>query len=170
MALQVKLVHSLARHYGVPFEPSLARPLLSGTGLGGLAASFATATYATGQVFIRHFEAGGDLSNFEPQQAKALLRQELQTRAEEAAATPPQAPAGADAARPTAPAAPARLEDIHGIGPTYAARLRAAGIEDFAGLAALPPEQLKTIIGRAVSVRAVRAWIVQAAELAQSQV
>lgn len=92
LALQVKLVHDLAHLYGVPFESRMAKPLLasllscgavSGGGLllmglgftipalrtlvgGGFSGGLAGTTLATSEIFIRHFEAGGTLLNFDP--------------------------------------------------------------------------------------------------------
>ncbi len=111
MALQVKLVHGLAGHYGVPFKDNLARSLiaslLSGAswklgvlafsslakavpGLGGLAGGggmavvSASVTYAVGEVFIRHFEASGSLLDFDPAKMKAPFLLELQNGRAEA--------------------------------------------------------------------------------------
>jgi len=95
-ALQVKLVHGLAKHYDVPFKDSVAQSLvaalLSGAssvllakglaslakaipGLGTLAGgsvaiSGASVTYAVGEVFVKHFESGGTLLDFDPRQVK----------------------------------------------------------------------------------------------------
>ena len=104
MALQVKLVHGLATHYEVPFKENLARSLiaalLSGAswmvgmiglaslakavpglgslaGGGGMAVTSASVTYAVGEVFIQHFEAGGTLLDFDPDKMKALFRRAL---------------------------------------------------------------------------------------------
>lgn len=54
-------------------------------------------------------------------------------------------PPAADSLSPTPPAE--NLEVIHGIGPVYAGRLRAAGIYTFADLAALAPDRIREIIG-----------------------
>lgn len=120
MALQIKLVHGLALHYGVPFKEHIARSLvaalLSGASsallvrglaslakavpvLGSLAGgaavavSSASVTYAVGAVFIQHFESGGTLLDFDPQQAKGLFKSRLQD--------------GPPPATPEAPAPPA---------------------------------------------------------------
>ena len=90
-AVQLKMVHSLARLYGVPFQRSAAKSiigaLIGGGGtyvlappvasaakfvpvIGSLAgmvtqpAIAAAATYALGKVFIQHFESGGTLLDF----------------------------------------------------------------------------------------------------------
>jgi uncharacterized protein (DUF697 family) len=104
MALQVKLVHGLAKVYDVPFKEnitkSLVASLLSGAssvigvmglaslaktipvfgtlaGGGGVAVTAASVTFATGEVFTRHFESGGTLLDFDPHKMKALFKREL---------------------------------------------------------------------------------------------
>jgi len=175
MALQVKLVHGLAGHYGVPFKASLAQSLLASllsgasatlvgralaslakavpglgnlAGGGGMAVSFASVTYAVGAIFIQHFESGGTLLDFDPQKTKAVFRHVLLTGP--TAATPAEAeppiPAGEDAVRRAPAPAAGRLEDINGIGKVYAGRLREAGVTDFAKLAATPPGRVKEIV------------------------
>jgi len=202
MALQVKLVHGLATHYEVPFKENLARSLiaalLSGAswmvgmiglaslakavpglgslaGGGGMAVTSASVTYAVGEVFIQHFEAGGTLLDFDPDKMKALFRRALKNGpatvaapAETAAAAetpadsaPPETPE-ADESGPSIPAGAERLEDIHGIGEVYAERLRAVGIAGFAELASLPPARVKEIIGRPLSLKSIQSWISQA--------
>ena len=105
MALQIKLVHGLAKHYGVPFKEnvgkSLITSLLSGAGsvvavmglssiaktvpglgtLGGGASVAITAgalTYAVGQVFAKHFALGGTLLDFDPKEMRDLFKRKLQ--------------------------------------------------------------------------------------------
>jgi uncharacterized protein (DUF697 family) len=134
MALQVKLVHGLAKHYDVPFKENIARSLLAsllsgasstllfrglaslakavpvlGTlaGGGGIAVSSASVTYAVGEVFIQHFESGGTLLNFDADKLKGLFRRKLKTAPAEASPAIAAETAGeppADA--PLAPAAP----------------------------------------------------------------
>ncbi len=109
MGLQVKLMHSLCKVYDVPFKEKLVRSLLtslaSGAGalvamaglsslakaipvLGsvaggaGLSATAAAVTYATGQVFIQHFEHGGTLVDFDPVKFKALFKAKVKEGAE----------------------------------------------------------------------------------------
>ena len=104
MALQVKLVHGLAKVYDVPFKENLTKSLLAsllsgassvigvmglaslaktipvlGTlaGGGGVAVTAASVTFATGEVFTRHFESGGTLLDFDPHKMKALFKREL---------------------------------------------------------------------------------------------
>ena len=61
-------------------------------------------------------------------------------------------------------AAAVELENVGGIGPTYAGRLREAGIEDIAGLAATDPE---AVADAAEATRAqARDWVASARELA----
>lgn len=89
--VELKMVHSLARLYGVPFQRSAAKSiigaLIGGGGTYVLAAPAASvvkfvplvgaiagaltepalaaaATYALGKVFIQHFESGGTLLDF----------------------------------------------------------------------------------------------------------
>ena len=131
MALQIKLVHGLAKHYDVPFKENVARSLvaslLSGAsstllarglaslakavpvlgtlaGGGGIAVSSASVTYAVGEVFIQHFESGGTLLDFDADKLKALFKRTLKNAPVEAAAVPAEAETSADA--PLASAAP----------------------------------------------------------------
>ncbi len=196
MALQVKLVHGLARHYGVPFKASLVQSLLAALlsgpsatlagralaslakavpGLGslaggGTAVSFAAVTYAVGAIFIQHFEAGGILLDFDAQKAKPLFRHALLTGP--ATATPtgaePPIPASGNADRRAPAPVTGRLEDINGIGKVYASRLREAGVTGFAELAATPTGRVKEIVEREfpVSAKTIQSWIGQAAALA----
>ena len=102
-ALQIKLVHSLAKLYDVPFKEDIAKSLVAallsgastillikglvslakaipvlGTLAGGsIAISGASVTYAVGEVFIRHFESGGTLLDFDPKQVKDLFQRLL---------------------------------------------------------------------------------------------
>lgn len=96
--VQVKMLHAMTRLYGIPFNARLARQwvlaLIAGGGSVMLAVPAASATkalpvvgtaasfllspafstlscYATGRVFIRHFEAGGRLETFDPAKAQA---------------------------------------------------------------------------------------------------
>jgi predicted flap endonuclease-1-like 5' DNA nuclease len=56
------------------------------------------------------------------------------------------------------------LEDIYGIGPVYASRLREAGIRTFADLAETPAERIDEILGRHQPQAA--QWIAEARSLA----
>lgn len=98
LALQVKMVYELSKLYKVSFNYREARPVLisllsgcavSGSGIvlisigmavpglgslvgGGLAGSLSGSTLATGEIFIRHFEAGGTLDNIQRSQSPML--------------------------------------------------------------------------------------------------
>lgn len=60
-----------------------------------------------------------------------------------------------------------KLEVIHGIGPVYAGRLRAAGVQTFADLAALSPARVREIIGPSQYGQTLDAesWIAEALQL-----
>jgi hypothetical protein len=58
------------------------------------------------------------------------------------------------------------LTQISGIGPTYAKRLRAAGISSFAQLAAADPEQLRVVIGNTRLPIDFDTWVSEAKERA----
>lgn len=104
MALEVKLVHGLAKQFEVPFKENLGKSLVSsllsgGTsaisvmGLGSLAkavpvlgtlgggASVAISsgaiTYAVGEVFIKHFESGGTMLTFDTSKTRELFETKL---------------------------------------------------------------------------------------------
>jgi uncharacterized protein (DUF697 family) len=94
--IQFHMIQTLAEHYEVPVDDisrSLVTSLISGSlpvatmlgagsllksipGIGTLAGSGSVSvisgamSYAVGQVFIRHFEQGGTLKNFNPDSAK----------------------------------------------------------------------------------------------------
>lgn len=66
--------------------------------------------------------------------------------------------------RATPPSAePAGIDDVDGIGPVLAGRLRSAGIDDIAKLAASSPDAVAEAAG--VSGARARAWIEQARSL-----
>lgn len=104
---QLHLLDKLSQHYAVGFDKKLAKAkllsllsstlptttiiglssltkLIPGIGtLGGgasLSALSGAVIYATGSVFIRHFEAGGTLESFDGKQQSASFRDDLQTR------------------------------------------------------------------------------------------
>ncbi|MDD5034765.1 MAG: DUF697 domain-containing protein [Methylococcaceae bacterium] len=116
MALQVKLVHGLAKHYEVPFKENLARSLvaslLSGTissigflglaslaksvpvlgalgGTGGVAIAGGAVTYGVGRVFAGHFESGGTLMDFNPKKRRPQFQRELRKGKQVAAGVEP---------------------------------------------------------------------------------
>lgn len=105
-AVQISLLRSLSSHYGVrvgerDLKPVLyslvagAMPVMTIAGLssvakllpgiGTLAGSASLSvlagaiTYAIGQTFILHFEAGGTLETFDPKPVRAFFRRELET-------------------------------------------------------------------------------------------
>lgn len=101
--IQFHMIQSLAEHYETPsdnIKKSLFTSLISGAlpvasliglgsivksipGIGTLAGSGSVSvasgavTYALGQVFIRHFELGGSLEDFNPDSAKDFFREEV---------------------------------------------------------------------------------------------
>jgi TRAP transporter TAXI family solute receptor len=104
---QLHLLDKLSQHYTVGFDKKLAKAkllallsstlptttiiglssltkLIPGIGtLGGgasLSALSGAVIYATGSVFIRHFEAGGTLENFDGKQQTTAFREALKTR------------------------------------------------------------------------------------------
>jgi uncharacterized protein (DUF697 family) len=97
-ALQVKMVHSIANHYEVPFSQTLVKSMIAALTAGGLSATtvtpiaslikivpfvgqvagfiggsvmFGGTSYAIGKVFIEHFESGGTFLDFDPETMKA---------------------------------------------------------------------------------------------------
>ena len=146
MALQVKLVHGLAKHYAVPFEEKIANslvaallsgassvllanglfslfkaiPVLGTLASGSVAISGASVTYAVGAVFIRHFESGGALSDFDPVKMKPQFLTELkngQAAAEQAAAETPSAVAEPAAEEAPSAVAEAAAEEAPSVAP-----------------------------------------------------
>ena len=104
---QLHLLDKLSQHYAIGFDKKLAKAkllsllsstlptttliglssltkLIPGIGtLGGgasLSALSGAVIYATGSAFIRHFEAGGTLENFDGKQQTNAFRTDLQTR------------------------------------------------------------------------------------------
>lgn len=101
--IQFHMIQSLAEHYDVPVDNinrSLIASLISGTlpvasmlalgsiiksvpGIGSLAGSGSVlilsgaTSYAVGQVFIKHFEEGGTLQDFNPSTAKKYFSDEF---------------------------------------------------------------------------------------------
>lgn len=93
-----------------------------------------------------------------PDPEPAIVEETTVTLAQPVADT--QATAGGDADDLTA---------IHGIGPVYAARLRAAGLATYAAIAAASADQLAAIVAPdGVRVPAVDDWIAQAQSLTRS--
>jgi len=103
-ATQMNMLRSLSNHYDIPFNESetkaLITSLVSGSlpvlsvvglssfaklipGVGTLAGSASLSviagavTYAVGQVFTAHFEAGGTLEDFNPKQTQTFFKQKF---------------------------------------------------------------------------------------------
>jgi uncharacterized protein (DUF697 family) len=92
--LQLRMIAELCAHYAVPFSSQFGRSIVA-TLVGTVAPArlamsivpmlgFVTgpslgyaATWAIGRVFMRHFEAGGSLSDFNPTEKSAELQQEM---------------------------------------------------------------------------------------------
>lgn len=116
-ATQLSLVESLSQHYTGQFEKKKAKALISSMLLGALpassllllgstyklipgfgslvgAASTSTLsgaiTYATGRVFIKHYEQGGNLQNFDVQQQKQFFKQVLKEKLQQTETDPAQ--------------------------------------------------------------------------------
>ena len=104
VGVQVKMLHDMAKLYGVPFRANMVRPLivtlLSGgssvalappvaslvkaiPGIGMLAGALtlpalaAASCYATGRVFIQHFESGGTFLDFDAAKVRAYYEQQF---------------------------------------------------------------------------------------------
>jgi uncharacterized protein (DUF697 family) len=101
--IQFHMIQTLAEHYEIPADninKSLITSLISGSlpvvsmlglgsfmksipGIGSLAGSGSVAiisgavSYAVGQVFIRHFQQGGTLEDFNPASAKDYFSEQL---------------------------------------------------------------------------------------------
>lgn len=110
--IQFHMIQTLAEHYEVPVDDisrSLVTSLISGTlpvasmlgagsllksipGIGSLAGSGSVSiisgamTYAVGQVFIRHFEQGGSLKDFNPDAARDYFSEQYKAGKEVARA------------------------------------------------------------------------------------
>lgn len=109
VGLQVKMMHSLCKLYDVPFKEKIVRSLLTSlvsgagavvamtglsslakavpflgsvAGAAGVSATAAAVTYATGKVFIHHFEVGGTLGDFDPVKFKELFKAKIKEGAE----------------------------------------------------------------------------------------
>ncbi|MDM8567143.1 YcjF family protein [Candidatus Halobeggiatoa sp. HSG11] len=101
--VQLKMVHSISKHYEIPFSRDLAKPLIASllgdivavtmtkyvatnlvrlvpvagqvSSFASSAALFGSATYAIGKIFVEHFESGGTFLNFEADKMKNNLQQ-----------------------------------------------------------------------------------------------
>ena len=103
---QMSMLRGLSEHYEVPFDDAQhksllasliggALPVLGVVGLSSMAKfipgvgslfgsaslsiSAGAVTYAVGQVFIRHFEAGGTFEDFEPKHASDYFKEEFKS-------------------------------------------------------------------------------------------
>jgi len=104
IGVQVKMAHALSRRYGLPFSQHRAQtiatslasgllPVMTGVGVaslfkivpgvgslvGGATCSVVSGglTYATGRLLIQHFESGGTLLTFDPEQMAPQFRREF---------------------------------------------------------------------------------------------
>jgi|SRR4051812_18950540 uncharacterized protein (DUF697 family) len=105
-SVQLKMIHSISKLYGVPFARDAAKSIIgalvgggSSTALAVPAASAlkivpvvgqiagaltepalaAATTYALGKVFIQHYETGGNLLNFNAQDLRQYYHEQLTT-------------------------------------------------------------------------------------------
>ena len=103
--IQLKMLHSLAKLYRVPFSENVGKSLIvslvggvmptstamtlasfaksipglgTATGMVSVSVLGGATTYAIGQVFIQHFETGGTLLDFEPKKMRAYFAEKLQ--------------------------------------------------------------------------------------------
>lgn len=105
-ALQLKMLHSLSKIYGVEFKPSLGKasvssllggvtsltmaaplaaslskfiPVIGQTlSMGSLAVTSSATTYAVGQVFKQHFASGGTFLTFDPEKVRDYFEEQLE--------------------------------------------------------------------------------------------
>lgn len=104
-AIQLELIHALAKAYGVEFQKERVKSIISslcggvlsvamvpffasifksipviGTTAGGATISIVggASTYALGKVFDRHFRKGGNLLNLDAQEAKTYFKTKLE--------------------------------------------------------------------------------------------
>lgn len=104
-AVQLELIHALSQAYGVEFKKERVKSILSSLGGGVLSVAAAplfaslfkslpvigtttgaatlsiiggASTYAMGKVFDRHFRKGGNLMNFDMQDAKVYFKTKLE--------------------------------------------------------------------------------------------
>ncbi len=103
--IQLEMVSKLARLYDVPFRKNIGKSLIASLVGGVLPASMMSGTfsllkavpiigwttgavamgglggattYAVGKVFVQHFEAGGNLLNFDPEAMKEYFAQQFE--------------------------------------------------------------------------------------------
>ena len=105
LAIQSNMIKELAAVYQIPFMKEAVKNILSslignmllvnampvlasivktvpllgqGVGMATMPVTCGASTYAAGKVFIRHFESGGDLANFDPDTMKTYYKEKLQ--------------------------------------------------------------------------------------------
>ena len=103
--IQIKMLHSLAKLYRVPFSENLGKSLIvslvggvmptstamtiaslakvvpglgTATGMVSVSVLGGATTYAIGSVFVQHFESGGTLLDFEPKKMREYFTAKLQ--------------------------------------------------------------------------------------------
>ena len=104
-AAQIKMIHALCKSYNVPFERNLAVAVATGLVGGGVASGLAqllgriaiktvpylgavftlavepalsyASSYAIGMSFVKHFEAGGTLENFNAREMKSYFSENV---------------------------------------------------------------------------------------------
>jgi uncharacterized protein (DUF697 family) len=101
-AIQLKMVHSIAAIYDVPFSKNIAKSVVGSvlggsiavalawpvarlaklipiigqaSGIIGTAVTGAASTYAVGKIFAEHFETGGTFLDFDEEKAKAHFKE-----------------------------------------------------------------------------------------------
>ena len=167
--VNLKMLSDLSDHYGVEFSESRGKKivgaLLGGVvptvfaagyvgsalkavaGVGTVLGAFtmpvfaSAATTGLGRIFIRHFEGGGTLEDFEPEELAASVENAVD-KAVEKSGEAPAAGAGEDAGS---------LTHVKGIGPKLQEVLKNAGIETLDQLAAAEVSDLQAILDEAGS-------------------
>jgi uncharacterized protein (DUF697 family) len=103
--VQLKMLHSLAKNYGLEFPPQLGKSLIASLLGGGVPVSLSSklarlavrsipfygwvtlistslfgsaSTYAIGKVFIQHFESGGTFLTFDPRKVRDYYAQQFE--------------------------------------------------------------------------------------------
>ncbi|HIE01875.1 MAG TPA: DUF697 domain-containing protein [Thiotrichaceae bacterium] len=123
--VQLKMLHSLAKLYDVPFSKELGKSIMGSLlgglipagaarasagslakliPIGGMAAGMITmslfggaATYAVGKVFIQHFESGGTFLTFDPNKVREHFQAEFEKGQEKVTTTLQEEPQAAAA-------------------------------------------------------------------------
>lgn len=105
-SLQVKMLNSLANHYELPFSKEIGKSLIAAllgtlttasasstlgsltkglpglgtaTGIASMSIFGGASTFAIGQVFIQHFEAGGTFLDFKPEAVRRHFAEQFKT-------------------------------------------------------------------------------------------